>query len=79
MSFFRVDRKRERETNFVDKLIHVSTANHYDSDGLCSLCDTAQSKKQVSEKSQSSSLKNQCVNQDSDLFSQFDHKKLRLT
>jgi hypothetical protein len=47
MSFFRGGRKRDRETNFVDKSIHVSTANHYDSDGLCSLCDTEQSKKQA--------------------------------
>jgi hypothetical protein len=44
MSFFVVDRKRERETDFIDKLIHANVANHYSYDGLGSLHAPVQSK-----------------------------------
>jgi hypothetical protein len=35
--------QKEGETDFDDKLIHASVANHYDSDGCHSLCATVQS------------------------------------
>jgi hypothetical protein len=46
MSFFTTGRKTGREKNFVNKLIHASAANHYDSDrpGINCVLATVQSK-----------------------------------
>jgi hypothetical protein len=44
MSFLTTDIKRGGGGDFTVKLIHGCVDNHYDSDGMASVCATAQSK-----------------------------------
>jgi hypothetical protein len=39
--------ERERETGFADKSTHASITNHYNSDGLDSLCVIVQRKSSI--------------------------------